>query len=82
MKTMKPRNHQRAVLLFLQGAGAAHVHLESGGRGHPRLVFTFGGREYREPIGSSPRDIDAAKKKISDLKRLLRGAGHAEGNAA
>lgn len=72
MKHMRPHNHQREVVLFLQSAGAEHVHLEPArSKGHPRLVFTYDGREFREPIGSSPSCVHAAKKKICDLKRLL-----------
>lgn len=69
---MKPRNHQRDVVQYLETIGAEHIHLEPArGKGHPRLVFEFGGQQYREPIGSSPTCGNAARKKICDLKRVL-----------
>ena len=66
------RPHQREVAAYLESIGATGIRIEPArSLGHPRLVFEYGGREWRTVIAGTPSCAFSVRKKIADLQRLL-----------
>lgn len=66
---MKP--HHRAVIDYLRELGAADVHMAPGGR-HPRIVFTWDGRERKLVVSSSPATVEGAiGKACAEIRKML-----------
>lgn len=68
------REIERAIGPLLAEHGATSA-IETGEH-HPHLIISWRGDKRFSPISSSPRDGDVAvKKKLSDVRRLLRDMG-------
>ena len=66
------KSQQRRVCDWLRSVGARAVRIEPArALGHPRLCFTFDGKDYERPISSSPSDPNVWRQTIRDLKRQL-----------
>lgn len=65
------QKHIEPIADFLRNAGAEQIHLEHGGK-HPRLVYTWQGRERFYVVPVSPGDTyRGTKNAISDLRHAL-----------
>lgn len=75
LSTKHARDLMRAIEPIMAAAGGT-CRLDPGGTKHGKLFLLWHGRERHVPVASSPRDSDVAvKKKISDVRRLLREMG-------
>lgn len=65
------RQHHRQVISWLETKGATNIQIRPGGK-HLKLCFNYQGRDYAQPISSSPSDnYRGTHKKIKDLRHTL-----------
>jgi hypothetical protein len=65
------REHHRMIVRWLEGQGASNITIVHKSR-HPRVVFDWGGREYRHPVSFSPRcEYRAVRNTVAQLRRLM-----------
>lgn len=63
------RQHHREMVAWLEAKGALQVRVERTSRlGHPKLCFSFGGRDWRLPISATAGD----RKSSDAMKAVLR----------
>lgn len=63
--------HIRSAIAWLRSCGATDVRTEPGGK-HPKLVFTWAGKECRYTISGTPRNQDdAASAARQDIARMF-----------
>ena len=63
---------QRHICDWLRNIGAQAVRIEPAlALGHPKLCFSYAGKDYQRPIASSPSDPNAWKQTIRELKNML-----------
>ena len=70
--------HHRKIIAFLRSVGAEDPHMAPArGRGHPRVIWQWLGREFYHPVSASPGDnLWSTDKAIADIRRKIGLVSH------